>query len=608
MSEKLTLREKLHIGEKRPDGEKPRMSKKLKKGIIAAACVVGVCGAVWGGLTIARNAQRGDVNVYAVNECAMTDYWGDTSNTSGMVTTDKLQKIYISQSQTVKKVWVKEGDSVKKGTVLVSYDSTLTQATVERAKIDYDRQTENLEVMKNELELLKKAKNKETLQAEYDKLEKELNKLIEDATKSPDDDRDVVDLTRITITNDMKLGTGSGNDKDNAIYYYRTTDSDGGFALSQADLMGIFSSLGKTDGTLYLVFVTRAGNKLGGAVMGNEGYILTAVMEDGPSGGETGGGETGGVSQDPQQPPAGGTTAKKLVSVTVKPWNNGFKEFTDGAPDYGDKKAEIEKLQRKIAQIQELLDTSMTQLDLNKAILEKAQAVKEQEVNLKVAKLKLDKKLAELGDGNVYAEFDGTVKAVRDPDEAYNNSEAVVELSGGGGYYVTGTLSEMDLGSVKVGDSVSISSWMTGAACEGTIVSIDDYPTSNGNNWGDGNSNVSYYPFKVFVTEDANLQPNDYVDIQYQKDTSAEESGSSLYLQSMFIRTDNGKSYVMARGEDGRLEQRWVQTGRDLWGSYTQIRGGLTIDDYVAFPYGRDVVEGAHTQEATTDQLYNYGI
>lgn len=208
----------------------------------------------------------------------------------------------------------------------------------------------------------------------------------------------------------------------------------------------------------------------------------------------------------------------------------------------------------------------------------------------------------------MYAEFDGTVKAVRDPDEAYNNSEAVVELSGGGGYYVTGTLSEMDLGSVQVGDSVSISSWMTGAACEGTIVSIDDYPTSNGNNWGDGNSNVSYYPFKVFVTEDANLQPNDYVDIQYQKDTSAEESGSSLYLQSMFIRTDNGKSYVMARGEDGRLEQRWVQTGRDLWGSYTQIRGGLTVDDYVAFPYGRDVVEGAHTQEATTDQLYNYGI
>ena len=587
MSEKLTLREKLHIGEKRPDGEKPRMSKKLKKGIIAAACVVGVCGAVWGGLTIARNAQRGDVNVYAVNECAMTDYWGDTSNTSGMVTTDKLQKIYISQSQTVKKVWVKEGDSVKKGTVLVSYDSTLTQATVERAKIDYDRQTENLEVMKNELELLKKAKNKETLEAEKTKLEAELQAEISrlDGAGGYDPEK-AVEPGLVT-----PMAEGSGNSKDKPIYYYWLTDE----PLSDKVLRNLLhgteinraTPMDKTPTvSTYLVLVSRDKDKMGGMPT-SRGLLITETF-----------------TPDSTEQPVEGAPISDTVSISFRFCD--LPEYIDPERTYDSDK--YKELTRKIAQIQELLDASMTQLEINKAILEKAQAVKEQEVNLKVAKLKLDKKLAELGDGNVYAEFDGTVKAVRDPDEAYNNSEAVVELSGGGGYYVTGTLSEMDLGSVQVGDSVSISSWMTGAACEGTIVSIDDYPTSNGNNWGDGNSNVSYYPFKVFVTEDANLQPNDYVDIQYQKDTSAEESGSSLYLQSMFIRTDNGKSYVMARGEDGRLEQRWVQTGRDLWGSYTQIRGGLTIDDYVAFPYGRDVVEGAHTQEATTDQLYNYGI
>lgn len=587
MSEKLTLREKLHIGEKRPDGEKPRMSKKLKKGIIAAACVVGVCGAVWGGLTIARNAQRGDVNVYAVNECAMTDYWGDTSNTSGMVTTDKLQKIYISQSQTVKKVWVKEGDSVKKGTVLVSYDSTLTQATVERAKIDYDRQTENLEVMKNELELLKKAKNKETLEAEKTKLEAELQAEISrlDGAGGYDPEKAVVPGL---VT---PMAEGSGNSKDKPIYYYWLTNK----PLSDEVLRNLLhgaeinraTPMDKTPTvSTYLVLVSRDKDKMGGMPT-SRGLLITETF-----------------TPNSTEQPVEGAPISGTVSISFRFCD--LPEYIDPERTYDSDK--YKELTRKIAQIQELLESSMTQLDLNKAILEKAQAVKEQEVNLKVAKLKLDKKLAELGDGNVYAEFDGTVKAVRDPDEAYNNSEAVVELSGGGGYYVTGTLSEMDLGSVQVGDSVSISSWMTGAACEGTIVSIDDYPTSNGNNWGDGNSNVSYYPFKVFVTEDANLQPNDYVDIQYQKDTSAEESGSSLYLQSMFIRTDNGKSYVMARGEDGRLEQRWVQTGRDLWGSYTQIRGGLTIDDYVAFPYGRDVVEGAHTQEATTDQLYNYGI
>lgn len=600
MSEKLTLREKLHIGEKRPDGEKPRMSKKLKRVIITAVCVVGVCGAVWGGLTIARNAQRGDVNVYAVNDFAMTNYWGDTSNTSGMVTTDKLQKIYISQSQTVKKVWVKEGDTVKKGTALVSYDSTLTQATVERAKIDYDRQTENLEVMKNELELLKKAKNKETLQAEYDKLEKELAeeiaKLDKEGGYKPDEPIEEGKL-------EVKGATGNS---ENAPLYYQIKSTT---LLNDQTLKGILTALKRptpmgttTTVSTYVVLVYREGDKMGGEPV-SRGLVITETFTP-DSTGETSTtpGEGGETSTTPVE--GGGESGSGTVKLSFRFCD--LTGYVDPERTYSSDK--YKELTRKIAQIQELLDASMTQLDLNKAILEKAQAVKEQEVNLKVAKLKLDKKLAELGDGNVYAEFDGTVKTVRDPDEAYNNSEAVVELSGGGGYYVTGTLSEMDLGSVKVGDTVSISSWMTGAACEGTIVSIDDYPTSNGSNWGDGNRNVSYYPFKVFVTEDANLQPNDYVEIQYQKDTSAEESGSSLYLESMFIRTDNGKSYVMARGEDGRLEQRWVQTGRDLWGSYTQIRGGLTVDDYVAFPYGRDVVEGAHTQEATSDQLYNYGI
>lgn len=600
MSEKLTLREKLHIGEKRPDGEKPRMSKKLKKGIIAAACVVGVCGAVWGGLTIARNAQRGDVNVYAVNECAMTDYWGDTSNTSGMVTTDKLQKIYISQSQTVKKVWVKEGDSVKKGTVLVSYDSTLTQATVERAKIDYDRQAENLEVMKNKLELLKKAKNKETLQAEYDKLQKELAeeiaKLDKEGGYKPDEPIEEGNL-------EVKGATGNS---ENAPLYYQIMSTT---PLNDKTLKDILTALRRptpdsktTTVSTYVVLVYREGDKKGGEPV-SRGLVITETFTPDSTGETpTTPGEGGETSTTPGE--GGGESGSGTVKLSFRFCD--LTGYVDPERTYSSDK--YKELTRKIAQVQELLDASMTQLEINKAILEKAQAVKEQEVNLKVAKLKLDKKLAELGDGNVYAEFDGTVKAVQDPDAAYNNSEAVVELSGGGGYYVTGTLSEMDLGSVQVGDSVSISSWMTGAACEGTIVSIDDYPTSNGSNWGDGNRNVSYYPFKVFVTEDANLQPNDYVDIQYQKVSAQQQAGSSLYLQSMFIREDNGKSYVMARGEDGRLEQRWVQTGRDLWGSYTQIRGGLTVDDYVAFPYGRDVVEGAHTQEATTDQLYNYGI
>ncbi len=594
MSEKLNLREKLHIGEKRTGGEKPRMSKKLKKGIITAACVVGVCGAVWGGLTIARNAQRSDVKVYSVNDFCMTDYWGDTSTTSGMVTTDKIQKVFLSSSQTVNKVWVAEGDTVRKGDKLISYDSTLTQAAVEQAKIEYDRQDENLTTAKNELEYLKKAKNKETLKQELDKLNTELDalkkKYDEDPSHPYDGDAPVTE-GKMDYKKTMTVKGADGSDQTVNIQYYSWLSAS---RLNDSKVEEILTKLGTLRADkdhpsvdTYVVLVQRYEDKVGGYVDNMVGLVIT---------------ETYTAGDDTAVPAVPAVPESRSVSFSVR---SDLPEFEDTERKYDD--AAIKKLQQKINLANMYLENSMEQKDLAKAIVDKAQEVKEKEVNQRLAKLSLDKKIKELGDGNVYAEFDGTVKAVRNADEAYNNSEAVIELSGGGGYYVTGTLSEMELGSVKVGDTVSISSWMTGAACEGTIVSIDDYPTTSGNSWGDGNRNVSYYPFKVFVEEDASLQANDYVDIQYQK-AGTQEQGNSLYLQSWFIRTDNGKSYVMARNEDGRLEQRWVQTGRDLWGSYTQIRGGLTTDDYVAFPYGRDVVEGARTVEATADELYNDGL
>lgn len=592
MSEKLNLREKLHIGEKRTGGEKPRMSKKLKKGIIIAACAVGVCGAVWGGLTIARNAQRSDVKVYSVNDFCMTDYWGDTSSTSGMVTTDKIQKVFLSSSQTVNKVWVAEGDSVHKGDKLISYDSTLTQASVEQAKIDYDRQDESLTTAKNELEYLKKAKNKETLKQELDKLTAELDalkkKYDEDPSHPYDGDAPVTEGAIKDYKKTMTVKGADGSDQTVNVQYYSWLSTS---RLNDSKVTEILTNLATLRADkdhpsvdTYVVLVQRYEDKVGGYVDNTVGLVIT---------------ETYTAGDDTAVPAVPGS---RSVSFSVR---SDLPEFEDTERKYDD--AAIKRLQQKINLANMYLENSMEQKDLAKAIVDKAQEVKEKEVNLRLAKLSLDKKAKELGDGNVYAEFDGTVKAVRNADEAYNNSEAVIELSGGGGYYVTGTLSEMELGSVKVGDTVSISSWMTGAACEGTIVSIDDYPTTSGNSWGDGNRNVSYYPFKAFVEEDAGLQANDYVDIQYQK-AGTQEQGSSLYLQSWFIRTDNGKSYVMARNEDGRLEQRWVQTGRDLWGSYTQIRGGLTTDDYVAFPYGRDVVEGARTVEAAADELYNDGL
>ena len=552
------------------------MNKKLKKIIITAAIAVAACGAVWGGLTIARNAQRGDVNVYSVSDFAMTNYWGDTSSTNGMVTTDKLQKIYVSSTQTVSKVYVTEGQTVKKGAKLLSYDSSLSQAEVERAQIQYERQSGNLEDAKTEFKLLQKAKNKEALQLELNKLQTQLDaekkKYDQDPSHPYDGDNPVTEALLGTKT----VENSSGGKE--TVYYYAWPSKS---TLSGEHLLTDFGGrLRATESTSPLVtnivLVQRTDDKIGGSIQANWGVKVTDTYTK-----------------------TGETTYKVMVDV----------QLVTNLPDYEDpghtyNSETIQKLEQQVARAQELMDSSMTRQELDVAIGTKYKEIGQLETSLKVAKLDLEKKKSELGDGNVYAEFDGTVKVVRDATEAFNSSEAVVELSGGGGYYVTGTLSEMDLGSVQVGDTVQISSWRTGVNCEGEIVSIDDYPTPNGSNSGDGNSNVSYYPFKVFVSEDANLQPNDYVEMQYQK-TAEADSADSLYLESFFLRSENGKSYVMVRGENDKLEKRWVQTGRDLWGSYTQIRGGLTLEDYVAFPYGRDVVEGAHTQEATADQLYN---
>ena len=115
------------------------MNSKLKRPLLAAGIVVGVCALVWGGLTLLRNGSRSAVKVYPVTEIGMTEYGGDTTETSGTVTMDKLQKVYLSKTQSSAQVYVTEGQTVKKGDRLLSYDSTLTELDVERARIALER-------------------------------------------------------------------------------------------------------------------------------------------------------------------------------------------------------------------------------------------------------------------------------------------------------------------------------------------------------------------------------------------------------------------------------------------------------------------------------------
>ena len=588
------------------------MNKTVKRGLLIAAGVVAACGVVWGGLTLARNANRGSVNVYAVSDFSMTDYWGDTSQTSGMVTTDEMQKIFLSDTQKVSKVYVEEGQTVKKGDKLLSYDTTLTSLDVERAQIAYEKQVLALETSKKELERLQLAMDQEALQEKMDELQAEIDKKYEESRKGIfDKETQPIEAGKPQLLTKLS-GDGS---KEKPLYYDWNSED----ALTSENLIKLLPS-GKA--IVYLVLVIHEDNTTLGNIVNCCGLRLEWVS---PSGGETGGetgtggegGQTGGETGDtgdiagqtgddgqivPVLPGTGeGQPEAPKESVKVFPAKLAEAPdiVIDGTTD------EILALQKELEELQKLFEESYPKEELVKMIRDKIREISEMDVTIKLAAVNLEQVKKEVGSDTVYSELNGTIKAVRDSNSAeFDKSQAVVEVSGGGGYYIDGAVSELELATVSIGETVQVSSWMTGASAEGEIVEISNYPTDNANSWSDGNSNVSYYPFKVFVSEDADLREGDYVEMSDQNSTGSAD-GNTLYLESMFIRTENGKSYVMVKGENGKLEQRWVQTGRSLWGSYTQIRGGLTVDDFVAFPYGRDVTEGAGTTEATRDQLYN---
>ena len=72
-----------------------------------------------------------------------------------------------------------------------------------------------------------------------------------------------------------------------------------------------------------------------------------------------------------------------------------------------------------------------------------------------------------------------------------------------------------------------------------------------------------------------------------------------------FIIEENSKSYVYVQDADGKLEKREVATGKSLWTTYVEITDGLTMEDNIAFPYGKDVKAGADTVVAGVDELYS---
>lgn len=221
-----------------------------------------------------------------------------------------------------------------------------------------------------------------------------------------------------------------------------------------------------------------------------------------------------------------------------------------------------------------------------------------QESDIKISQLekKANKKL-------VSSKLDGTVSYVGDVSGGTTtDGKALLKVKSADGYYVVGAVSELMLDTVKEGTKLSCTSYTSGQF-EAEIMDVSEYPVDSYNYYGDNNPNVSYYAFTA-VVDDKSLQFDtpDYIMVELQN--SAVDNGS-MVLSKAFVKSENGKNYVY-KDDNGILKKQEIRVGATVDGGYDIIiKGGISIDDKLAFPYGKDAVEGAKTNEVTLDYMYN---
>lgn len=550
------------------------MKPKKKKRIITLTAVVLVLAIAGGcGWYFLGRGTAEAVPVFTFNYVGMTEYWGDSLESYGPVSTDRIQTVFLSSTQTVTEVFVKDGDTVKKGDLLMTFDTTLSDIALER---------ERLKVEKLKLELddaykqLRDIKNMKPM-------------VIPEPKPEEEEDQGVALMEPYKVSQQSEF---DGSSKDLALICWLREDT------QMEDTL--FAALLDTS-TQY-----RAKNTPSEPAEPTEPVADASLTEETEPTEET---------TEPPKPAAdpnrfyvvfkttrgnmslGATELWQGMEVTFHPANSTYSfRFYDAAGFKDHTLAKEEQPEEPAPD----MGSGYTAQEIAQMRAQQEKVIRDLEFEVKVAEADYKIKQTEITDGNVYAKIDGTVIANITEEEAKLSGVPFLKVSGGGGFYVECSIGELDKENLQLGQEVTINDWNTGMTYTGTVESVEDYPLPGDYFSGVGNPNSSYYPFTVFIDSSADLQEGSYVSVMYS--VAAAQTG--VYLENPFLRTENGKSFVYVRGEDGMLEKRYVTTGKSLWGSYTQIIEGLTAEDFIAFPYGKTVKEGAPTEESDLSVLY----
>lgn len=541
-----------------------------KKRIVIIAAAVLLTAAVGAGIWFGVRNSAEPVPVYPFHYIGMTEYWGDRQESYGPISTDRIQTVYLSDTQTVTEIHVKQGDNVKKGDPLITFDTTLTDIALERKRLDVEKKKLQLENAQERLREIRSMKPME---------------LPDPDEEEEDEDKGALLTDRYRVSSNKEY---DGSSRENALICWLHS----GTEINDSLLEELRKKAENYRNSHSRQAETEMSVMPAGELPPDESepeytdppyvdvdnyYVVFKMTKDNMSLGDR----------------------QVWQGMHVYGKGNGFR-FTFFAPTIGDHMLDPDQEYEEEPSFD--YGSGYTAAQLAQMRSEQEKKIKDLQFDIRMTEAEYRIMCTEASDGNIYSEIDGEVVSLLTEEEAKQQRQPLIKVSGGGGFYVEGSISELEKDKLPIGHEVTINDWNTGMTYTGKVTAVGDFP-SQGDGWnGMGNPNATYYPFTVFVDESADLQAGAYTSIQY----STSDSQSGIYLENPFVRTEQGRYYVYVCGADGRLEKRQVTVGKSLWGSYKEILSGLTAEDLIAFPYGKELKEGARTEESDLSVLYGY--
>ena len=253
-------------------------------------------------------------------------------------------------------------------------------------------------------------------------------------------------------------------------------------------------------------------------------------------------------------------------------------------------------------------DNDYTAEELKAAISDKEDDIAQAKEDLHDAQISYKEAKAEVDKATVKAKLAGTVTTACSKGTLPTDGSAAIVVKAADGMYVKTSISEMELDSVKVGGTIKCVSSDTGDEYTAEVKEISDFPTADSSNGGDAsNPNSSYYPIVAFIKDADGLSPGGSVEVSYSSKSMGTANENAVYLQKAYIRTEDKKSYVYLRDKKTkRLKKQYITVGKTMNGQYIEIVSGVTEDDNIAFPYGKNLREGVKTKISEDDSEMIY--